>query len=77
MKILIVEGDDAAREFILQKIHAPNCVVEVARDEDEAVVKAAQQHPQLIIVKQHSPLQVDEKRPRLSASRVGSVGAPG
>ena len=61
--ILIVEGDDALRELVLQKVQAPNRVVEVARDEDEAVAKALQQRPQLVIVKQHSPLQVDEKRP--------------
>jgi CheY-like chemotaxis protein len=61
--ILIVEGDDALRDLILQKVQAPNCVVEVARDEDEAVAKASRQRPQLIIVKQHSPLQVDELHP--------------
>ncbi|MCI0390746.1 MAG: hypothetical protein MOB07_18520 [Acidobacteria bacterium] len=58
--ILIVEADDAERDLILQTVRAPNCTVDVARDEDEAVAKALQHRPQLIIVKQHSPLHVDE-----------------
>jgi hypothetical protein len=37
--------------------------VEVARDEDEAVAIAVERHPRLIIVKQHSPLYLDELQP--------------
>jgi len=61
--VLIVEADDAMRGLILQKVQAPNCAVDVARDEDEAVAKALQRRPRLIIVKQHSPLQLDELQP--------------
>jgi hypothetical protein len=61
--VLIVEADDTMRDLILQKVRAPNCAVDVARDEDEAVAKAVQHRPQLIIVKQHSPLHLDELQP--------------
>lgn len=61
--IMIVEADDALRDHIHQTFRAPNCAVDVARDEDEAVTKALQHRPQLIIVKQHSPLHVDEFHP--------------
>ena len=61
--VLIVEADDAMRDLILQKVRAPNCAVDVARDEDEAVAKAVQRRPQLIIVKQHAPLHLDELQP--------------
>ena len=52
---MIVEPDDAVREAILRTVTAPNCAVDVARDEDEAIAKAVQHRPQLIIVKQHEP----------------------
>jgi hypothetical protein len=61
--VLIVEADDAMRDLILQTVRAPNCAVDVARDEDEAVTKAVQHRPRLIIVKQHSPLHLDELQP--------------
>jgi len=61
--ILIVEPDDAMRDLIQKTVHAPNCEVDLARDEDEAVAKASQRRPQLIIVKEHSPLHVDELHP--------------
>jgi CheY-like chemotaxis protein len=61
--ILIVEPDDAVRDLIQKTVRAPNCVVDLARDEDEAVAKAIQRRPQLIIVKEHSPLHVDELHP--------------
>jgi CheY-like chemotaxis protein len=61
--ILIVEADDAVRDLIQKTVRAPSCVVDLARDEDEAVAKALQRHPQLIIVKEHSPLHVDELHP--------------
>src|SRR5262245_24391387 len=61
--VLIVEAKDALRALILQKVRAPNCAVDVARDEDEAVAKALQRRPQLIIVKQHTPLHLDELQP--------------
>src|ERR1051326_2227384 len=70
--ILIVEADDVVRDLILQSVQAPYCAVDVARDEDEAVAKALQHRPQLVIVKQHSPLQVDELHPPTAsiASRI-------
>jgi|SRR5262245_8669899 len=61
--ILIVEDDAAVRDRILQTVRAPNYVVDVARNEDEAVAKSLQHRPQLIIVKLHSPLYVDELHP--------------
>jgi len=61
--VLIVEADDAMRDRILQTVRAPNCAVDVARDEDEAVAKALQHRPRLIIVKQHAPLHLDELQP--------------
>jgi hypothetical protein len=61
--VLIVEADETMRDLILQKVRAPNCALDVARDEDEAVAKAIQHHPQLIIVKQHSLLHLDELQP--------------
>jgi CheY-like chemotaxis protein len=56
--VMIVEPDDAIRESILRTVTARNCAVDVARDEDEAVAKAVQHRPQLIIVKQHEPLGI-------------------
>ena len=56
--VMIVESDDAEREAILRTVKAPNCDVDVARDEDEAVAKAVQHRPQLIIVKQHEPFDL-------------------
>jgi hypothetical protein len=61
--IMIVEPDDAVRDSILRTVEAPNCAVDVARDVDEAVMKASQHRPQLIIVKQHDPLYVDALQP--------------
>ena len=61
--IMIVEADDAVRDLIHRTVRAPNCVVDLARDEDEAVAKALQRRPQLIIVKEHSPVHVDELHP--------------
>jgi CheY-like chemotaxis protein len=75
--VIVVEADDAVRDLILQTVRAPNCAVDVARDEDEAVAKALQHRPRLIIVKQHSPLHVDQLHPQLSASPAGYVGARG
>ena len=70
--VLIVEPDDAVREAILRTVTAPKCAVDVARDEDEAVAKAIQHRPQLIIVKQHEPFDLlSLKRPSSSiASRI-------
>src|SRR5262249_122476 len=51
------------RKSALRTIAAPNCAVDVARDEDEAVHKALQHRPQLIIVKLHQPLEVDPWNP--------------
>ena len=70
--VMIVEPDDAVREDILRTVTAPNCAVDVARNEDEAVAKAAQHRPQLIIVKQHEPFDLlSLKRPSSSiASRI-------
>jgi CheY-like chemotaxis protein len=61
--VIVVEADDAVRDLVLQKVRAPNCAVDVAQDEDEAVAKALRHRPQLIIVKQHSPLRVDQLHP--------------
>jgi len=61
--VLIVEDDAAVRDRILQTVRTPNYAVDVARNEDEAVAKALQHRPQLIIVKLHSPLHVDELDP--------------
>jgi len=70
--VMIVDPDDAIREAILRTVTAPNCAVDVARDEDEAVAKAVQHRPQLIIVKQHEPLDISPlKLPSSSiASRI-------
>jgi CheY-like chemotaxis protein len=72
--VMIVEPDDAIREGILRNVTAPNCAVDVARDEDEAVAKAVQHRPQLIIVKQREPLDIPAlKLPSSSiASRICS-----
>src|SRR5215470_18851203 len=40
--ITVVEADDAVRDLIQKTVRAPNCVVDLARDEDEAVAKALQ-----------------------------------
>ena len=61
--ILIVEEDAALHDFILHTVRKSNYAADVARDEDEAVAKSLQHHPQLIIVKQHIPLTVDELHP--------------
>src|SRR5262249_26777600 len=61
--VLIVEADDTMRDRILQNVRAPNCAVDEARHEDEAVAKALQHRPRLIIVKQHDPLHLDELHP--------------
>src|SRR5262245_61858841 len=61
--ILIVEGDDALRQSIPRSIGIPNCAVDVARDEDEAVYKALQHRPQLIIVSRHEPIEIDPLNP--------------
>jgi CheY-like chemotaxis protein len=61
--VMIIEPDDTVRDSILRTVEAPNCAVDVARDEDEAVMKALQHRPQLIIVKQHEPLYVDALQP--------------
>ena len=50
--IIIVEADDAVRDLIQKTVRAPNCVVDLARDEDEAVAKALQRR--LYIVKSPS-----------------------
>ncbi len=70
--ILIVESDKDLRESAIQTIAAPNCAVDVARDEDEAVHKAMQHRPQLIIVKRHEPLDIEVSNPPFSsvASRI-------
>jgi CheY-like chemotaxis protein len=70
--VMIVEPDDAARNEILRTVRAPNCAVDVARNEDEAVAKALQHRPQLIIVKQRDPLYLDNLHPHYSsiASRI-------
>src|SRR5262245_49702067 len=70
--VIIVEPDDAVQEAILRTITAPNFAVNVARDEDEAVAMAVQHRPQMIIVKQHEPLDLlSLKRPSSSmASRI-------
>jgi CheY-like chemotaxis protein len=70
--VMVVEPDDAIREAILRTVTTPNCAVDMARDEDEAVAKAVQHHPQLIIVKQHEPLDpIALKQPFSSiASRI-------
>jgi CheY-like chemotaxis protein len=61
--VIVVEADDAVRDLILQTVRAPNCAVDVARDEDEAVAKSLQHRPRLVIVKQHSPIHLDELHP--------------
>jgi hypothetical protein len=63
--IIIVEPEDDLRALIQQTITAPNCAVDVARDEDEAVLKALQHRPQLVIVKQHEPINLDWAQPPL------------
>jgi CheY-like chemotaxis protein len=70
--VMIVEPDDEVRENILRNVTAPNCAVDVARDEDEAVAKAVQHRPQMIIVKQNEPLDLlSLKRPSSGlASRI-------
>lgn len=61
--ILIVEEDVVLHDFILHSFQKSNSAVDVARDVDEAVAKSLQHRPQLIIVKQHIPLNVDELHP--------------
>jgi CheY-like chemotaxis protein len=61
--ILIVESDEDLRRLALQTIVATNCAVDVARDEDEAVYKAIQHRPQLIIIRQHEPIEIDPWNP--------------
>jgi CheY-like chemotaxis protein len=61
--VMIVEPDDAVRDSLRRTVSAPNCAVDIARDEDEAVAKALQHRPQLIIVKQHAPLSLDLLQP--------------
>src|SRR5262245_4152691 len=61
--ILIVESDKDLRESALHTIKAPNYAVDVARDQDEAIYKALQRRPQLIIVKLHEALDIDPKSP--------------
>jgi CheY-like chemotaxis protein len=61
--IMIVEADDSVRDRIQKIVRAPNCALDLARDEDEAVAKALQHRPQLIIVKEHSAIHVDELHP--------------
>jgi len=67
--ILIVECDKELRESALNTIDVPNCAVDTVQDEDEAVYKARQHRPQLIIVKRHEPLNINVwKPPRPSAA---------
>jgi CheY-like chemotaxis protein len=61
--ILIVESDKDLRESALNTITVPNCAVDTVRDEDEAVYKALQHRPQLIIVKRHEPLNINVWNP--------------
>jgi CheY-like chemotaxis protein len=61
--ILIVESDKDLRESALHRINVPNCAIDVARDENEAVHKAPQHRPQLIIVKLHEALDIDPQNP--------------
>jgi hypothetical protein len=68
--VIIVEPDDLIREAILRTVTAPDCAVDVARDEDEAVAKAEQHRPQLIIVKQHEPFDIP--RLKLPSSSIAS-----
>jgi hypothetical protein len=63
--IIIVEPEDDVRALIQQTVTTPNCAVDVARDEDEAALKAALHRPQLIIVKQHEPISLDWSQPPL------------
>jgi hypothetical protein len=56
--ILIVDSDKDLRESALNKISVPNCAVDVAMDENEAVHKALQHRPRLIIIKQHEPIEI-------------------
>jgi hypothetical protein len=61
--VLIVESDKDLRESALHTIKVPNCAIDVARDEDEAVYKALQHRPYLIIVKLHEALDIDPQNP--------------
>jgi|SRR5262245_49086380 len=61
--ILIVENDEELRQRALHTIAAPKCAVDVARDEDEAVYKALQHRPRLIIVRRHEPIEIDPLNP--------------
>jgi len=63
--ILIVESDETLRQSIPRSIAIPNCAVDVARDEDDAVYKALQHRPQLIIVSRHEPIEIDPLNPPL------------
>jgi hypothetical protein len=60
--ILIVENDQALREDA-KTITIPNCALDVAQDEEEAVYKALQHRPQLIVVRRHEPLKIDVWNP--------------
>src|SRR5215510_2687784 len=57
--ILVVESDETLRHSIPRSNAIQNCAIDVARDEDEAVYKALQHRPQLIIVKRHEPLNIN------------------
>jgi CheY-like chemotaxis protein len=70
--ILIVDSDKDLRESALNKISVPNCAVDVAMDEDEAVHKAQQHRPQLIIIERHEPLDVNLCAP-LRTSAASSI----
>jgi hypothetical protein len=61
--ILLVEEDEEIRDSALRLIRPPNCAVDVARGAEEAVAKAIQHRPQLIIAKRHESLDIDSQNP--------------
>ena|GEM_PF-3204251 len=61
--ILIVDNEKTLQESAIDTIRIPNCAIDVARDEDEAVQKALQHRPQLIVVKRHEPLNINVWNP--------------
>jgi len=61
--VLIVEEVEEIRDSAPQVIRPPNCAVDVARDEEEAIYKAIQHRPQLLIVKRHEALEIDSQNP--------------
>src|SRR5262245_34982142 len=61
--ILMVDNDKSLQESVIHTIKVPNCAIDVARDEDEAVQKALQHRPQLIVVKRHEPLNINVWNP--------------